>query len=78
MKRKKNEIMRISNALENDRLNVGENFYDLILSDLNKLLDDYFCLIEKPSLTVVREGGSYIITISTSANRIKKFINIPQ
>ena len=42
MKREKNELIRLQSLIENDRLKLCGSFEDLLLSDLDKLLKEYF------------------------------------
>ena len=42
MKKDKNELMRLQTLIENDRLSTGDSFVELIVSDVEKLLKDYF------------------------------------
>lgn len=78
MKNKKAELVRIKNLIENDRLNAGDNFYELVIGDIGKLLKDYFDLISVPAMEIVKEGDSLIVTITAKAVRIKSFVNIPE
>lgn len=78
MKNKKTELARIKNLIESDRLNTGDNFYELAVSDIGKLLKDYFDLISAPDMKIVKVGDSLAVTITAKAVRIKSFVNIPE
>ena len=41
-KQQSKELMRLKTVIESDRLSVGSNFDELIVSDLEDLLRDYF------------------------------------
>ena len=77
MKTNKNELARIKNLIENDRLNTGDNFYELVTMDLKKLLSDYFDLNEMPQMEIAKSGEAIIIKIVASATRLKSFISLP-
>lgn len=76
MKKNKNQLIRLQNMIENDRLTMGDNFIDLVVNDLDKLLRDYFDFRLPPELTIEKQGGSYFVSISINANRIKNFATI--
>ena len=76
MRRNKNEIVRLQSLIENDRINTSDNFIRLIVSDLDKLLREYFDFKDLPTLSIDRNGRDFIVQINLTATRIKKFINI--
>ena len=76
MRKNKNEIVRLQSLIENDRISTGDNFINLILSDLTLLLRQYFDFKENVVLNIERSGAEYMVQINLTASRIKKFINI--
>lgn len=74
----KNELMRLMTLIENDRINTGDNFIELIVSDLDNLLKDYFDFSATPELFIEKQNGKYKINISLQATRIKNFASIPK
>ena len=70
-KNDKNEIMRIHTVLEKDRLSVDDGFNELLISDLTKLLKDYFVFNDAISVDLVKEKGGYSLQTRLSVLRIK-------
>ena len=73
MKNKSQEIIRVQNVIENDRLNVGKGFTDLFVEDFSKLVKDYFEIEKQPVLNIVKDKNGYKVEISFYANRVKPF-----
>lgn len=71
MKREKKELLRIQNLIESDRLNIGNGFEQLFLSDLKKILNDYFEINDLPVLKTSKEKNNYFIEISFNASSVK-------
>ena len=40
MRKNKNQLLRLQTLIENDRIITGDNFAEMLLSDLTKLLRD--------------------------------------
>lgn len=78
MRRNKNDIIILQSIIENDRVNSSANFTNLLLSDLNNLLREFFDFKEAPDLNIERSGGSYFVQINFTASRIKNFIDVEQ
>lgn len=72
------ELMRLRTVIESDRLNVSDNFDELITADLGEVLGDYFDLKTRPVLTVTKENGGYLVRVEALAVRIKAFGVIPK
>lgn len=67
------ELIRMQNIIENDRLNVGKGFSELLLSDLHKLFIDYFDYSGLPQIDMVKEKGQYKVSVVIYPSRIKAF-----
>ena len=78
MKKDKNELMRLQTLIENDRLSTGDSFVELIVSDVEKLLKDYFDFRLAPEISLSKSGDKYKINISVLAIRIKNFNSVPK
>ena len=78
MKKRENELLRMQSLIENDRLNVNENFEELIISDLNKILKDYFDFNGNPVIIISKIGNMFKVEVSVLANRIKTFGTVPK
>ena len=76
MRKSKNQLLRLQTLIENDRIMTGENFTEMLLSDVDKLLRDYFDFSLPPNLAMERVGKGYLVSISINATRIKNFANI--
>ncbi len=68
---KKNEMVRVQTVLEKDRLSISGGVGELLVSDLEKLLKDYFDFSKEIEYNVVKEKSEYRVTISLLVNRIK-------
>ena len=78
MKKKRNEIMRIENIINNDRMSVGDEFYDVLTLDLENLLRDYFDFNEPPVVEISKQNGSYCVKIGLIAGKLLHFSKIPK
>lgn len=78
MRKRKNEIIRLQSIIENDRINTGDSFGNLVVLDLNNLLKEYFDFKDMPTLNIEKSGSDLLVQISLSCSRIKNFINIEQ
>ena len=76
MRKNKNEIIRLQSIIENDRISASDNFNNLVISDLNNLLKEYFDFKSLPTLNIERCGADLKVEIVLTVSRIKKFINI--
>lgn len=68
-----NQILRVQTVIENDRLNAGDGFGELLLSDLSKLLLEYFDFNGNPEIEIQKNGGNYKVSIVIYPTRIKVF-----
>ena len=78
MKTKKNNIIRMENLINNDRLKNGGGFIGLLTGDIDRVLKDYFDYKGYPNVEVVKNSGNFAVTISLSAERIKAFSSLPE
>lgn len=78
MKKAKNQLVRMQNMLETDRDNNQENFKELLLIDVEKVLKDYFDYSGSPTITTQKNSGDFLVKIELKAERIKNFIVIPK
>ncbi len=78
MNKHKAELARIKTLIDSDRMSTGDSFGDLIISDLSKLLNDYFDFRQSPSLSITKEGDGFRVNISLYATRIKNFGTLPK
>lgn len=76
MNKQKKELLRINNMINNDRVNVNENFEKLFFRDLSKLLKEYFELKKEPRVNISVISGEYALSIEAVAYSLKKFNDI--
>jgi uncharacterized protein YaiL (DUF2058 family) len=77
MKTNKKELARFKALIENDRLNTGDEFYNLVTNDIKKLLSDYFELSSMPQMEIVKTGDNLIVKMVVTATRLKVFASLP-
>ena len=78
MRKEKKELMRVQSILDNDRLSAGDNFIELLVTDIKKLLSDYFDFNELPEINFKKLGDRYKVEIGIYASRIKAFDYLPK
>lgn len=78
MKQDKNELMRVQTLIEKDRINTKDDFFELVVSDTDKLLKDYFDYKDLPKIAVSKVGNRYKIELSILVDRVKNFTTIPK
>ena len=76
MSKNKNQLLRLQTLLESDRISAGDNFNDMLIVDVNKLLKDYFDFCMPPNITIEKTRDGFFVNISINASRLKKFANI--
>ena len=64
--------------IENDRISTGDDFLELIISDVASLLKDFFDFNDVPSINIVKYGDRYKVELSLLVSRIKNFSSIPK
>ena len=77
MRKEKKELLRLQTMIENDRISDKDNFLQLIESDMNKLLRDYFDYSNPPELRIESKNNGYFFTLNLNVSRIKNFATIP-
>ena len=70
-KTKKNEIVRVQSVLEKDRLSIAGGVGELLISDLEKLLKDYFDFSKEIEYSITKEKSEYRVNIALLVNRVK-------
>ncbi|MBE5754277.1 MAG: hypothetical protein E7340_02960 [Clostridiales bacterium] len=70
-KTKKNEIVRVQSVLEKDRLSIAGGVGELLISDLEKMLKDYFDFSKDIEYSITKEKSEYRVNISLLVNRVK-------
>ncbi len=78
MRKDKKELVRVQSIIESDRLNAGDDFEELVILDLHKVLIDYFDYRGLPSIKMAKIGGKVRVDISLEANLIKSFGVVPK
>lgn len=76
MSNTKKEIVRMQSVIESDRVSASNNFTELLINDINKVLREYFDFRALPKLKIEKFNGEYFVNLSISAVRIKNFSNI--
>lgn len=76
--KKKKEIIRINDMIENDRLYLTDNFSVLLSKDIEEVLSDYFDGVSDIKISVEKGVGRYITAIAFNSIRIKTFNSIPK
>lgn len=74
----KEEYGRIFSVIESDRRNEVADCGELIRSDLEAVLRQYFDLTERAEVKIVTERGAYRISVLAKAGRIKPVGMLPQ
>ncbi len=76
MRKDKNELLRLQTLIESDRLLTGDNFGEMLINDITKLLRDYFDFSMTPNLAIEKSRDGYFVNFSINASRLKSFANI--
>ena len=67
------ETNRLGRIIENDRLMISQEVSGLIEYDLKNLLENYFNLSGKVTLSVTAMKDCYLVTVSAPASGVKPF-----
>ena len=76
MSKNKNQLLRLQTLIENDRIMAGDNFSEMLINDISKLLKDYFDFRLSPILNMEKTRDGYLVNISINASRIKNFASV--
>ena len=76
MRKDKNELLRLQTLIESDRLLTGDNFGEMLINDITKLLRDYFDFSKPTKLAIEKSRDGYFVNFSINATRLKSFANI--
>ena len=77
MRNNNNDLIRIQSLIENDRLSASKNFEELIVSDLHKILTDYFEYRGVPQIKITKNNHSVDVEIYLTAQAFKNFGTMP-
>ena len=78
MKNKQNNVIRMENLINSDRLKNGGDFIGLITGDIDRTLKEYFDYKGYPSVEVVKNGSTFNVFVTLTAERIKSFSVFPE
>ena len=78
MRKEKKDLLRFQSIIENNRMRSGEDFTELLVNDLHKLLSDYFEYKGVPNVSLEKNRSVLNVNISFSASSIKSFIILPK
>jgi hypothetical protein len=78
MKKDKYELLRLQTLIENDRVNMSDDFMSLVESDAEKLLKDYFDFSTPPKLSIAKFGDKYKVQLNVVVVRLKNFGTVPK
>ena len=73
---KNNDVLRLKRAIESDRMCMTAEGLDIILTDIEAVLSDYFYLTKAPSLEIKVQGGELVVEIKALIEAIKSFAKI--
>ena len=72
----KNDLEKVENIINSDRLQKQDVFNELLILDINKVLGEYFELDIMPILSINKVGNRLNVSLNFTANNIKKFYNV--
>lgn len=78
MKKNKNELARIEELIKADRLSFKDDFSELLCSDIDRVLRDYFDYKGLPLINIDKNGSAFLVRISLNANLIRSFSSLPK
>ena len=73
---KRDDVLRLKRAIESDRMSMTAEGLDVIATDLQTVLSDYFFLSKAPTLDIRVENGRYLIDIKVVADALRTFAKI--
>ncbi len=75
--RKNNQIDRVSSLINNDRLNLSDEYLNLFTSDIYAVLGEYLDCSGMPKIEIFKSGSNYIVSVTACAQSIKYFSKLP-
>ena len=76
--KRKNEINRVKELIDNDRFSIKNDFKGLVEKDLKKMLFEYFELITLPEIFIEKNNSCLEVTILFKSSRVKNFGTLPE
>lgn len=76
--KRRGELARIEQMIKNDRLTVKGDFSDLLITDVDRVLRDYFDYRGYPELKIEKNGDAYSVFFRISATSVRPFSSVPQ
>ena len=73
MRAVREEFLRVNNLLQADKSVMSDGCKALVLQDFAEKFNEYFDLIGLPRMELSCQNGTYHVTLSFQAERIKKF-----
>ena len=73
MRKYKEEYTRVSNVIQADKSVMSDACKSLVLQGLCEKFNEYFDVVGLPRMELTCKNGIYDVTVSFSAERIKKF-----
>ena len=73
MRRYKEDYTRVNNVIQADKSVMSEACKSLVLQGFSEKFNEYFDVIGLPRMELTCKNGIYDVTVSFSAERIKKF-----
>ncbi len=78
MRKNNHELTRMQNLIESDRFNTSDDFFELLTSDMNKILKEYFDLSGKIKIDILKNNSIFKVEINFEALRLKTFGTLPK
>lgn len=75
--KRRGELARIEQMIKNDRLTVKGDFSDLLISDVDRVLRDYFDYRGFPELKIEKTGDVYTVVFKIAATSVRPFSSVP-
>ena len=73
MRRYSEDYARVNNVIQADKSVMSEACKSLVLQGICEKLEEYFDVVGLPRMELTCKNGTYDVTLSFSAERIKKF-----
>lgn len=73
----KNNLLRMENLINNDRMKNSDGFLDLLTEDVDRVLKDYFDYNGYPVVEVIKNGNEFSVNITLTARAVRTFSRLP-